>query len=76
MTKGFRVKALILLSQRLQFSELSQRNKGSIFSQFDVFINAFTLSPLNCVSSRFFLEAHWQEKLFDAFQHIQTNNVE
>ena len=23
-----------------------------------------------------FLEPHWQEKLFEAFHHIQTNNVD
>ena len=46
------------------------------FSQFDVFINAFVLSPLIGVSSRFFPEPHLQVKLFDAFQHIQTNSVE
>ena len=33
----------------------SQRNKGPIILQFDVFINAFTLSPLNGVSSQVFL---------------------
>ena len=39
----------------LHFSELSQRNKGRSFHNSTFFINAFTLSPLNGVSSRVFL---------------------
>ena len=60
----------------LQFSELSKRNKGPFFSQVDVFFNAFTLSPLNGVSSRFFLNHIDKWKLIYEFQHIQKNNVE
>ena len=55
----------------LQFSELF-----SNFSQFGVFINAFTLSPLNVVFSRFFMNHIDELKLFDAFQHIQKNCVQ
>ena len=36
----------------LQFYELSQRNKGQFFSQFEVLL---MLTPFNGVSSRFFL---------------------
>ena len=39
------------------------------FSQFDVFINAFTLSPLNGVSSRFFLS------LNDKFNCLVPSNT-
>ena len=38
----------------LQFAEYSSRNKGSIFTIWR-FINAFTLSPLNGISSWYFL---------------------
>ena len=46
------------------------------FSQVDVLFNAFTLSPLNGVSSRFFLNHIDKWKLIYEFQHIQKNNVE
>ena len=47
-----------------------------MFSQFDVFINVFTSSPLNGVSSRFFLNFINKKKCLMPSNHIQTNTVE
>ena len=62
----------------LLFAELSLRNEGTKFSQFDVFIDACTLSPLNSVSSRYFLN-HVDEYIclmsFNTSRQIMLNET-